>query len=355
MPAWNLKEQFLEKVKEKGGFVSCHGHFDKAFYITKDGLDKTMVDMEVKWRMSDDIKKNSTEEEIAARIRAAIDIMISQGCKLTASFIDAYDAVGHKAIDAAIKVKEEYKDKIEFLTLTQPLGGLVDKNARDLFEAISSKADIVGGLPSKDRPKDDLNFDILFGIAKNLNKPIHIHIDQENNPNERDTEKLIKYTLKHGYEGRVVAVHGISVSAQPKEYRKDIYKKLADAGIAVIVCPSAALSMRQLDQYQSPVHNSIANVPEMLEAGILVGLGVDNIADFYMPFVDGDMWTEVRVLQEACRYYNFDELVNIASVNGKKLLSMGSPAKNLLLDNYSVNIEKADRKTKSLPSLLTKI
>lgn len=319
---WDLKKQFLEAVTVNGGFVNCHGHFDKAFYITKDGLDKTMVDMEVKWRMSDDIKRNSTEDEIATRIRTVLDILVSQGAKLTATFVDAYDAVGHKAIDAALKVKEEYKDKIKLLIITQPLGGLIDKGARDLFEAISAKADIVGGLPSKDRPNENENFDLLFGIAKKLNKPIHIHIDQENNPNERDTEKLIEYTVKHNYQGRVVAVHAISVSAQDKEYRKDIYKKLADAKIAVIVCPSAAISMRQLDQFSAPVHNSIANVPEMLEAGVLVGLGIDNISDFYQPFIDGDMWTEVRMLQEACRYYNFEDLVNIVSVNGKKILEI---------------------------------
>jgi cytosine/adenosine deaminase-related metal-dependent hydrolase len=80
--------------------------------------------------------------------------------------------------------------------------------------------------------------------------------------------------------------------------------------------------MRQLDQFTSNVHNSIFNVPEALEAGLLVGLGVDNVADFYMPFVDGDMWTELRMLQEACRYYVFDDLVKIASENGRKILSI---------------------------------
>ncbi|MES2408874.1 MAG: amidohydrolase family protein [Patescibacteria group bacterium] len=322
MKPWDLKQQFLEAVETKGGFVSCHAHFDKAFYITKEGLDKTMVTMEMKWTMSDDIKRNSTEEQIADRIRTALDIMVAQGCKVTSTFVDAYEVVGHKAIDAALKVKEEYKDKIKMLILTQPLGGLVDDEARKLYEEITAKADIAGGLPSKDRPNLDQNFEHLFTIAKKLNKPIHVHIDQENNPNERDTEKLIEYTIKHGYQGRVVAVHAISVSAQPKEYRMKIYKQLAEAGIAVIVCPSAAIAMKQLDQYTSPVHNSIANVPEMLEAGVLVGLGVDNIADFYQPFIDGDIWTEVRLLQEACRYYDFDNLVSIASENGKKILEI---------------------------------
>jgi cytosine/creatinine deaminase len=322
MHPWDLKTQLLEAIKANGGFVSCHAHLDKAFYITKEELSRSMVDMEMKWHMSDDIKRNSTPQEVEDRIRTGLDIFINQGSRLCASFIDSYDAVGHKNIDAALKIKAEYKDKIDFKLLTQPLGGLNDKAARDLYEAITAKADIAGGLPSKDRPNDDENYDHLFTIAKNLNKPVHVHIDQENNPNERDTEKLINYTIKHGYQGRVTAVHAISVSAQPKEYRKEIYKKMADAGISVVVCPAAGLSMRQLDEFTAPVHNSLANVPEMLEAGILVGMGADNINDYYQPFIDGDMYTEMRILQEACRYYNFEELVKIASENGKKILNI---------------------------------
>ncbi len=319
---WNIKEQMLAAIKEKGGFVNCHAHLDKAYYISKEGLDKSMLDMEAKWRMSDDIKKNSSQADIEVRIRRALDNFIGQGSKLVSTFVDAYDAVGHKAIDAALKVKEEYKDKITLVTMPQPLGGLLDKGARDLFEEVAAKCDIMGGLPSKDRPNDVENLDVLFSIAKNLNKPIHVHIDQENNPNERDTEKLINATEKHGYQGRVVAVHALSISAQPKEYRKEIYKKLAANGIAVAVSPTEVINMRQLDQYTAPIHNSIANVPEMLEAGVLVGLGTDNILDFYGPFTDGDMWFELRMLMEACRFYDFDKLVDIATTNGKKLLSI---------------------------------
>lgn len=317
---WDLKTQMLDAIKQNNGFVNCHAHFDKAYYIDREGLSSSMVDMEVKWRMSDDIKKSSTVEDIKERIGRALDSLIAQGCKTTCTFIDAYDAVGHKAIDAANAIKEEYKDKINLITITQPLGGLVDDEARTLFEEITAKADIVGGLPSKDRPNDEKHLDYLFEIAKKLNKPVHVHIDQENNPNERDTEKLISAVKRHGYQGRTVAVHAISISAQKKEYRIKIYKQLAELNIAVVVCPSAALSMKQLGQYNSPVHNSIANVPEMLEAGVLVGIGVDNIADFYEPFVDGDMWMELRFMQEACRYYDFDSVVKIASTNGTKIL-----------------------------------
>ena len=160
----------------------------------------------------------------------------------------------------------------------------------------------------------------LFEIAKRLDKPLHVHIDQENNPDERDSEKLADAVERHGYQGRTVAIHAVSTSAQPKEYRKKLYRRFADLGIAVVVCPAAALSMRQLDEKTAPIHNSIANVPEMLDAGVLVGLGADNVCDFYEPFVDGDMWTELRFLQEACRLYAFDPLVSIASENGRRIL-----------------------------------
>ena len=322
MNNWDIKTQLLEAIKNNGGWVNCHGHFDKAFYITKDKLNYGMVDMETKWMMSDSIKRGSNEEQIKERIKTAIDIMINQGVTTTCSFIDAYDAVGHRPIDAAIALQQEYRDKIQFLSITQPLNGLIDQSARKLYEEITAKADFAGGLPSKDRPLDEDNLDILFNIAKNLHKPIHVHIDQENNPNERDTAKLIKHTIKHSYQGRVVAVHALSVSAQPKKYREEIYKAMADAGISVVVCPSAALSMTQLDPLIAPLHNSIANVPEMLDAGITVGIGVDNVADFYLPFVDGDMWMEMRMLMEACRYYNFDNLLKIATENGRKILDI---------------------------------
>jgi cytosine/creatinine deaminase len=279
-----------------------------------------MVTMETKWRMSDDIKRAATVENIKKRIRTALDSLVEQGCKLTCTFIDSYDVVGHKAIDAALAVREEYKDKIKVVIATQPLGGLIDDQARALHEEISAKADIVGGLPSKDRPNDEKNLDYIFEIAKRLNKPVHVHIDQENNPNERDTEKLIAAVKRHGYQGRTVAVHVLSVSAQPKEYRKKIYKEMAENKIAAIVCPTEVINMLQLDQYTAPVHNSIANVPEMIEAGVLVGLGTDNVSDFYGPFTECDMWFETRMMMEACRYYIWDDVVRIVGENGKKIL-----------------------------------
>ena len=110
-------------------------------------------------------------------------------------------------------------------------------------------ADVVGGLPSKDRPTPEKHLDIIMRIAREQNKRLDVHVDQENNPFENETEMLARKTIEYGLEGRVSAVHAISVSAKPAIEQDRIIRLLKDAGVSVIVCPSAALSMKQLDMH----------------------------------------------------------------------------------------------------------
>jgi len=167
--------------------------------------------------------------------------------------------------------------------------------------------------------------DILFKYAKETGKNVHVHIDQENSPHEHDTEVLAKKVIEYGLEGKVIAIHALSVAAQPLKERKRIYKLMKRAGLSVIYCPAAGLSMKQLC-YKSYLHNSTAPVPELLKEGITVSLGCDNIADIYQPFIDGDLWTELRILMEANRFYKINALTKIASVNGRKVLGVSNAA-----------------------------
>ena len=47
-----------------------------------------------------------------------------------------------------------------------------------------------------------------------------------------------------------------------------------------------------------------------------------NIHDIYKPYADGDMMFELRMLLEACKIYDEDELVKIATTNGRKVLGI---------------------------------
>ncbi len=136
-------------------------------------------------------------------------------------------------------------------------------------------------------------------------------MDQENNPDQTETELLAIKTIEHGMQGRVFGVHAISLAAKDEREQDRIIEKIVEADLGIIICPSAALSMKQLPK-RAPLHNSIAPYPKLRDAGVRCYLGVDNIHDLFMPLVDGDIWTECRMLMEACRFYKIDAVADWA-------------------------------------------
>ncbi len=326
---WNTKAQFLQLVLQKGGFANHHAHFDKAYLITPEILNLSEVDMQKKWELYKYIKENYTHDDLVERISRGLETMIQQGVVYCRTMVDADSTVGLLPIKAALEVKKLYKDKITFEIGVQPLQGVLDQASYEQYVESCTLADYCGGLPSKDRPQPEKHIDIILDLAKKLNKPIDVHVDQENNPLENETELLAIKTIEHKMQGKVFGVHAISLAAK-EDYEQDrIIEKIAEANMGIIICPSAAISMKQL-QMNSPLHNSIAPYTKLIKAGVRCYLGVDNIHDLFMPIVDGDIWTECRMLMESCRIYNLDEVSNTAC-------ALTESQKSLMLSNREYN------------------
>merc|ERR1712146_564223 len=142
---------------------------------------------------------------------------------------------------------------------------------------------------------------------------VEVHVDQENNPLQNETELLCRKTIEHGMQGRVYGIHSISVSAKDESEQDRIISLIKEADVGIVICPSAALSMKQLPM-RAPLHNSLGPFVKLREAGVRTYFGIDNIADLFMPVVDGDMWTEARMLMETCRYYDLEKVADWATM-----------------------------------------
>jgi len=319
------KQKVLDEIMKRGGWVNSHSHIDRAYILNEDNFKLVDGDLKQKWQYPDKFKKQATVDDIYANMEKVIENMLAQNVQAIGTFIDVDPVIGDKAIQAADRLKSNYSDKIEIKFINQVVKGVIDPEARKWFEIGAEFADIIGGLPEKDEGHEAEHLDVLFEIAKrNGNKPLHVHVDQLNLPTQRDTELLVQKTIEHGYEGKVVAIHCISVAAQPKAYRLELYRKIKDAGITIVACPAGWIDnswVAGLDEdVIGPIHNAVTPVKEMLAAGVTVALGTDNIRDIYKPFVDGDMWTELRFLIESQRLYNIEALADVSSTNGKKAL-----------------------------------
>lgn len=218
-------------------------------------------------------------------ISAALINQMAYGTTSCLSFIDLDYVSKFKALEAANQVKHDFRDQIDFKIACQTLKGIIDVRCKTmLVRALEyDMVDIIGSLPGYDKGRESEHLDILMLMAKKYNKRLHVHVDQLNTADEMETELLARKTMEHGLEGKVTAVHSISLAAHPKQYRKEVYKMCKDADLSFVACPTAWIDSRRTEEL-APIHNSVTPVDELLENDLVVAIGSDNIHDVYKPF-----------------------------------------------------------------------
>ena len=296
-------------------WVCHHLHIDKSHTINPTLLNESLSHMKEKWILMRNIKEKYTENDLNKRMFKTIDKLYEQNCKQMRTFIDIDSIVGFIPLTVALEQKNYWQYfGVDLQIGTQLLEGLETSTSIELFNRAAPLVDFIGCLPSRDKDPEK-HLDIVFSKAKELNKDVEAHLDQCNIPTEKETELFCDFVEKYDYQGKARAIHSVSLSCQPLEYQKKIAKRLKNLDIGVIICPSAAISMTQHSEMNAPIHNSIGPVQVLLDEGVNIGLGVDNVEDIFVPFCDGDLMFELRLLAEATRIYDPNILINIANNN----------------------------------------
>ena len=179
-----------------------------------ENLRLSQVDMQKKWEIYRYLKENYTYDDLIERISRGLDKMIAQGVTYCRTMVDADSTVGLLPVTAAMEVKKRYAGRIVFEVGVQPLQGVLDPASYEQYAEACKLADYCGGLPSRDRPRPEAHLDMVLDLAKRLGKPVEVHVDQENNPLENETELLATKTIEHGMQGMVYAIHAISLRRQ---------------------------------------------------------------------------------------------------------------------------------------------
>lgn len=311
-----------------GGWVNAHTHLDRANTISPEYLVHVNIDPMEAASFSLKVKQNFVgylhtglayqPGNLYERMKQELERMISLRVKEVISFIDATPDIGLVAIKQALKLKEELREKITLRVAVSPIFGFKNPTENpdrwEIYKEAAKVADILGALPSRDEGKGRIGFDghirRVLELGQELHKEIHFQIDQDNDPRQKETENLIEAIRWLGSpqieglsEPTVWAVHVISPSCYPDNRFQRLLKGLLRYNIGVVCCPSAAASMMQRRPLTSPIHNSIARILEMMEVGVPVKIGTDNICDIFIPNGDGKVESEVWVAANLLRFY----------------------------------------------------
>jgi cytosine/creatinine deaminase len=323
--------EILSLVKEFGGFYNAHAHLDRAntlegVYLQHIGtspLDASILPLSVKQNLVGDLHRGPayTEKNLRERFRRNLELQIAFGVTRLDTNIDATPDLpegGMLAMRVAKEVAAEYADRIAVRIAPTPIFGFKydPRDAPSRWEvflrACNEYADYVSALPEKDdlergfdrNPMLDFKYHIRETLKVSCQKKVEsqFHLDQANIPGENGTERLLEVLevmempVVENHTGPTVwIVHMISPSSYDEVRFRRLIDRLLKFNIGVIVCPSAALSMRQLRAVNAPTHNSIARVLELIKARVPIRIGTDNIFDVFVPQGDGDMLTEIKM------------------------------------------------------------
>jgi cytosine deaminase len=279
-----------ERIDGNGGivfpsFVEPHIHLDKTLTRHLPGGDAES------WEEAEAsqgrVKSTFTPESVESRAARAIELAITNGVGLMRAHVAIDAAQELISLEGVLSARERWADAIEIEIVALLEESIVEHpellaRAR---EAIRRGADLIGGIPNieEDPPGQLRHLEALFDIAEEFDTPVDAHVDYDADPGQKTLEMLADLTLQRGFEGRVLASHCCALAAYPRRESERVIEKVRRAQITVCISPLANLQQVGLVG-RLPVHRGSSRTKELLDAGVNVAAGTDNMNDMWFAF-----------------------------------------------------------------------
>ena len=282
------------------------------------------------------VKEKYDESWIIKNVRKAMAEAVQYGNTHIRAFADVDSKARLEGVKALIQVREEFKGIVDIQVVAFAQDGIVrEPGAADLVrEAMALGADVAGGIPWIEFTDADIAQHVkeIFDIADKYDKDVSMLVDDAGDPGLRSLELMALETIKRGRQGRSLAHHARAMALYPKPYFQKLAALLNKAEMGLVT-----------DPHTGPLH---ARVRELLEEGVLVCLGQDDISDAYYPYGRSNM-LEVAFLASHLLWMTTAEEMEILydmittraahamGINNFKL-EVGAPAHLVVLDQPNV-------------------
>ncbi|NQS91239.1 MAG: amidohydrolase family protein [Chloroflexi bacterium] len=286
-------------------------------------------------KIAEEIKDKLTPEDIMRRSTIALREAILNGTLWMRDHTDVDEVAKLDLLLAVIEVREKFKDVIDLQIVAFPQFGLADNpESVDLvWHAMECGADLVGGVPhhEKDMDKAARQIEIAFEIAQANDADIDMHVDETDDPYWHTLELLADKTIETGYQGRVTAGHCCAMAAWDEKLFQRILQKLVKA--QVNICTNTPVNLIiQGRNNGNPARRGIARVKDLLEAGVNVTCGQDDLQNMFYPFGNMDMLSVANFVAHTAHMSSVSEIEQAFD------LPRYNAAKVLRLKNYGLGL-----------------
>jgi cytosine deaminase len=225
------------------------------------------------------VKEKYDASWIIENVRRALGLAVLHGNTHIRAFADVDGKARLEGVKALLKAREEFKDVVDVQVVAFAQDGLMrEPGAAELVrEAMALGADVVGGIPWIEYTEADIaqHVKTIFDIAQEFDKDVSMLVDDAGDAGLRSLEVMAVETIKRGWRGRVLAHHARAMALYPQPYLQKVAALLKQADMGLVS-----------DPHTGPLH---ARVRELLEEGVRVCLGQDDISDAYYPYGRNNM------------------------------------------------------------------
>lgn len=323
-------------------FIDSHFHFENAFMMgSRPNLSTTLQEA---IEIFNEDKLKITVPEIMERAEKTISMAMANGILWSRSHADVDQYCGVNIVRCELEVKNAFKDVFDLQVVAFPQYGMADNpEAQDyMWQAMEHGADVVGGKGSLEKDMDATarQIELAFEMAAKYDLPIDMHIDETADPYWHASEILADVTIEKGWQGRVCASHVTAMGFWDASLRARVIEKMKKADLTVISNPMTVKGRHY------PQGRGITSIHELLEAGVNVAIGQDDIRNMFYTLGQMDMMELVNIVAHIAQMTALHEInmaFDMPRYNGAKALgikdygiTVGNPANLIILDATSV-------------------
>ncbi len=292
--------------------VEPHAHLDKA--LTASRLDpdagNDLLSAIGQWRA---LLPVIDAADIAERALQAVRRYAARGITAIRTHVDVPPSGDPlRAVDAVIAVREQLRGRV---TLQVCLLAGFDVPDAVVADAAARGVDVIGGCPHI-APDPHREVTRMLDLAERLGLPVDLHADEQTGvalpDSGLDIVDLAEQVLARGLQQRVTASHCVRLGMLPPDRLARVLELVARAGLGIVTLPITNLYLQGRDATHA-VPRGIAAVRQILDAGIPLAAGADNLRDPFNPAGRADPFETTSLLMTAAHLRPVEALAAVTT------------------------------------------
>lgn len=286
-----------------------HLHLDKANTVQADTTPPATIAEAIAAMGAVKRMAKKSPDEVRSRMASTLRGLARNGTRFVRALVDVDETWGLTGFHAAIAARRELAGAMTVKIVAFAQEGMSDAVADMLTQAAETGADGIGGHTDVDAdPRKHIRTAVRIARAAKL--ALEVHVDE---PASAESFKM-PMVLEEAAELRdLTLVHCLSLGRLPEPEQDRWIERIKQANASVVVAPAVLL-------FGLP----LAPLKKLLQAGVRVGLGSDNLRDVFVPMGTGRLLESARaaaLVGGLCRFDLLQSLLHGASGVGYHLIT----------------------------------